>query len=1383
PRSGGCAQHRRLSRASSLHPSYYHDLIASSRPLPSSPLSHNRTDLEPMAHNERRSRHITDNGLIHNGPASAESRPARVELKGAPASCSSRYATNLITLEVERCTGLPKMPKIYFPTGFCVFIRVDGNANQRTRVAAGKTDAVWTALESHVFNFSQTSRVQLEVWADQLPRMKCVAKGSFLATALLQAGNGPHSLDIIYPRGSAGLHCQLYITGTAISQSEEHLGVNAQVANLIAQPASTIHITGSTSATTVTPILQENTASTGDVWMQLLENINLVASLMDKVSEVHSYLSAAWTILDAGRKIIVAQQERTSRVEELGHIILSVYGIIDTTSDLKINKAQQQILCALSKQTLECGYFILDYYRERSKWQDAFKNILSKTNTVISKYEGQFSKLRDALQQHTSIELQVIVQGIFEKVEEIMENSALPDMPYYATGASYQTEKQCLDGTREELLSNIRAWIDNVDGYYDDSRVFLLTGLSGTGKSSVAHSIAKHYDELNRLGSSFFFNRNKLAICNSEHIFSNLAVDLAEFDRSFRGALVKCVGNKQSLRGAQDLQRQLENFILLPVKELTFVGPIVIVIDALDESGSVGSRYQFLKSFVAMLSALPRNFRILLTSRPEEDIVQTFLPSQHVYHQNMSNVLKESTNNDILTFIQSELRDARGIPYPIFQMHHYKILVAKAEGLFQWAYVACSVIKGSTPSGMFEEFTSLTSNTSRSDKGPLDDIYVYVLSTLVGSTNTSQKVKKVNALKALLGQVLATFQPLSADSLKEMHRMAPKSVWMEDFDWALSKLGALLTGVIDHSEPIEVIHTSFQDFLMNQSHSGEFYIEDTSYHHDLLVWGAIHTLNKVLKFNMCDFPSSYYANSDVYGLDVSVQFYFTLWSQYAIQYWGLHFAKSSLDAKLESCIMQFLETKLLFWLEALSLLKHVNSGIKTLSAIGECCKTERLKLYVQDVKRFVLMFGPAIVKSMPHIYLSSMAYAPQESLVHKMYAQHLQCLPRIAKGHIAYWPATIMKIHGGSMVWAVSYSPDGRHIVSGSYGMCIWDAHTGQPVGTSLEGHTGWVLSVAYSPDGQYIVSGGSDKSICIWDAHTCQPVGRPLEGHTGEVGSVAYSPDGQYIVSGSHDTTVCIWNAHTGQSVGTCLGGHTDCVTSVTFSPDGQHIVSGSYDKTIRIWDAHTGQPVGAPLEGHTDEVFSVAYSPDGLYIVSGSNDKTIRIWETQTGQPIGMPLEGHTGSVHIVTYSTGGQHIVSASWDTTVRIWDVHTGQPVGTPLEGHTNGVQSVACSPDGQHIVSGSRDTTIRIWDIHTGQPVSTPLEKHTENVQLVAYSPDGQHIVSGSYDKTIRMWDAHTGQPVGTPLEGHTRSVPSVAYSPDGQHIVSGSYDRSVRIWD
>ena len=368
-------------------------------------------------------------------------------------------------------------------------------------------------------------------------------------------------------------------------------------------------------------------------------------------------------------------------------------------------------------------------------------------------------------------------------------------------------------------------------------------------------------------------------------------------------------------------------------------------------------------------------------------------------------------------------------------------------------------------------------------------------------------------------------------------------------------------------------------------------------------------------------------------------------------------------------------------------------------------------------------------------------------------------------------------------VKCVSFSPDGKKIVSGSRdeSIRIWDIGTGLQIGKISTRYP--VETVAFSPDGKKIVSAGWEDAIHILNAETGDPIGDPLFGHTGYITSVAFSPDGTKIVSGSYDKTVRIFDVKTGLQIGEPFTGHTALVDSVAFSPDGTKIVSGSSDETIRIWDTETGEQIGEPLTGHTGIVNSVSFSPDGKKIVSGSDNETVRIWDTETGEQMGEPLTGHTSVVTSVSFSPDGKKIVSGSTDKTIRIWDAKTGELIGDPVAGHTDYVTSVAFSPDGTKIVSGSNDKTVRVWDVETGSQIGEPLGGSTSSVRSVSFSPDGTKIVSGSDDKTIRMWNVETGSQMGKPLTGHTRIICSASFSPDGTKILSGSYDKSIRVWD
>jgi serine/threonine protein kinase len=77
----------------------------------------------------------------------------------------------------------------------------------------------------------------------------------------------------------------------------------------------------------------------------------------------------------------------------------------------------------------------------------------------------------------------------------------------------------------------------------------------------------------------------------------------------------------------------------------------------------------------------------------------------------------------------------------------------------------------------------------------------------------------------------------------------------------------------------------------------------------------------------------------------------------------------------------------------------------------------------------------------------------------------------------------------------------------------------------AYRGHSGPVFAVAWSPDGRHIVSGSNDNTAQVWDAATGRSV-LTYKGHSNTVLAVAWSPDGNRIASASADSTVQVWNA-----------------------------------------------------------------------------------------------------------------------------------------------------------------------------------------------------------------------------------------------------------------
>jgi len=61
----------------------------------------------------------------------------------------------------------------------------------------------------------------------------------------------------------------------------------------------------------------------------------------------------------------------------------------------------------------------------------------------------------------------------------------------------------------------------------DGKDIFWLNGMAGTGKSTIALTIADQIASCNRLGASFFFTRDEGDLANGRKFFTGLASQLA----------------------------------------------------------------------------------------------------------------------------------------------------------------------------------------------------------------------------------------------------------------------------------------------------------------------------------------------------------------------------------------------------------------------------------------------------------------------------------------------------------------------------------------------------------------------------------------------------------------------------------------------------------------------------------------------------------------------------------------------------------------------------------------------------------------------------------------------------------------------------------------
>ncbi|KZP26251.1 WD40 repeat-like protein, partial [Athelia psychrophila] len=925
-----------------------------------------------------------------------------------------------------------------------------------------------------------------------------------------------------------------------------------------------------------------------------------------------------------------------------------------------------------------------------------------------------------------------------------------------------------------------------MDWYSDDSSsresIMWLYGLAGAGKSTVSTTIARmmdHIDGVNLLGAFFFFNR-ALPDSNASTLIRTIAYQLAEFD-SIIGAKIEQVIKEIPNIANQPLAVQFDK--LLSATALGHIpwsrGPILVVIDALDESGDQTERAGLMRVLSEGASKLPGFIRILIISRPEDDMLYSF--SHPLIRRAELRVDPETCRADIAAFIRSQLSNTRQKKIRLHDLlqgwpeeEGVNNLTSLAGGHFIWAATACRLIDAShnPRSKMNELIEHQATEVSDNSFAKLYELYKIALQ----SAGPWDDPSFCTDVRDILGVVICAQIPLSCGAIGSLlGPSAPPLKSRLPVAHTISSFGSVLHW--SETLPIRILHTSFRDYLTLHDRDACWAI-DVEKCNAQLTHGCIALLESELRENICNLVLNQPIPSE--ALSESVV--------YACRFWIEHVCliTNAFDG-LADMIDRFLRKHLLHWMEALVIAKCYNLAtralIRLLKWTQRCFPGSKLCDFVIDAHRFAQYFANTINEHPLLIYSSALPFTPHDTIIYQTF--HSDNMPHVVTGIEPTWPPLLQTLYGHeNSVHSVSFSPDGSQIVSASsdHTVRVWDAITGEAILPPLQGHEGWVRSVSFSPDGSQIVSGSDDCTVRVWNAATGEAALPPLEGHEGWVLSVSFSPDGSQIVSGSDDRTVRVWNAVTGKASLPPLQGHEGWVLSVSFSPNGSQIVSGSYDHTVRVWNAVSGQAALPPLRGHEDSVYSVSFSPDGSQIVSGSDDATLRVWNAVTGEATLPPFQGHEGWVRSVSFSPDGSQIVSGSSDWTVRMWNAFTGEAALLPLRGHDDVVNSVSFSPDGSQIISGSGDTTVRVWNAATGV-ASLPLHQGHEGWVHSSFSPDGSQIVSGSSDCTVRVWNAATGEALLPPLRGHEAFVYSVSFSSDGSQIISGSEDGTVRVWN
>jgi hypothetical protein len=466
--------------------------------------------------------------------------------------------------------------------------------------------------------------------------------------------------------------------------------------------------------------------------------------------------------------------------------------------------------------------------------------------------------------------------------------------------------------------------------------------MAGTGKSTIARTVARRFHEKGRLGASFFFSKGKKDLGDASALFTTLAVQLTEVVPNLKRYVCDAITQYGDI-GQQSLLNQWDHLILQPLlmldKDLLPPLFLVLVIDALDECES-----EDLPLILRLLTKVKDlkivQIRVFITSRPETPIRLGFrqIPGIAHYDLMLHSVPQLIIEHDISIFLRHELDKIKehksleeGWPSEV----DVQKLVKKADRLFIYAATACRFLsKSPLPKKRLTEMLHVDSANHSSTK-ELDEMYKMIFKNLMINSQDEDNRDVARLFKQIVGSIIILFDSLSAPTLTEVLGVSP-----DEMNAILGPLHSVLNVPEDKASPIQLFHLSFRDFLLNKDRCpDQFWIDEKTAHNNLFD-RCLNLMSARLRSDMCDLrlPGALAAGVEKNVLEGHIP----LELRYACRYWIGHLQKSDLKICDNGQLHNFLNEKFLHWLEALSLVGNISDGVVMVRTLESMLKVSKL---------------------------------------------------------------------------------------------------------------------------------------------------------------------------------------------------------------------------------------------------------------------------------------------------------------------------------------------------------------------------------------------------------------------------------------------------------
>lgn len=530
---------------------------------------------------------------------------------------------------------------------------------------------------------------------------------------------------------------------------------------------------------------------------------------------------------------------------------------------------------------------------------------------------------------------------ISETIERKSQSNCLNLLPFVDI-ATFDNHKRsdnvtCLEDTRVEVLEEIAAWAN----CRDNKRLCWLTGFAGSGKSTIARTIAHTYESQRRLAASFFFSKTVGGDARRSHKFvTSIAYQLAQHSTELRGLISKALELDEMVIH-KSLSQQWQQLIYEPLKDMeasSFKLPILVIVDALDECED----YDDIKVFVNLCAGLQQlgdlQVRTLIASRPDTVVREGFdkISKSDYKILSLQDVPSEAVDSDISRLFCNEFEAIRkkrknlSAEWP--GADNVEALVERSGGLFIWADTACRFVRegGKFSQKRISKLLESDLHMIAPEKG-LDMLYITVLKESISPKDShydkEEKDLLCKQLRSVLGALVISLSALSIFAISCLTQLSE-----DEISDILDPLQSILEISDKHEAAIRLHHPSFRDFLVNGERCTDvrFLIDESQSHADLTS-GCIQIMSKELRRDICNLCELGILSEDVSRSRVKDSIPEPL--DYACQYWVDHVKQSVHSIGDDSETFGLLKKHFTHWLEALSLTRKLRSGILSINTL------------------------------------------------------------------------------------------------------------------------------------------------------------------------------------------------------------------------------------------------------------------------------------------------------------------------------------------------------------------------------------------------------------------------------------------------------------------